>query len=258
MEFRRSWFVLSFTATLACSGSNNQSTGVGSGSAATAGQGSAGQAGASGASGGGMSQAGTSGASQGGVSSGSGGVAGAGGGVVCCNAVPSCPVGEAPFQTPEACQQLPGCHTVSLCCSTIWCAPSGFSGDAGVAGAGNASGSGGFGGASVGTCVGMPCSAGNACVAYRTQGGAITYPDSSGKCQPKHHVEAGVCQEDFNYECIVGGLACGDGPITCACAQQNINDTNGTCPSGYPSCSNPVVASWLDPSAQLVCQKLAP
>jgi hypothetical protein len=130
------------------------------------------------------------------------------------------------------------------------------------AGGSGATGGGGAGGGTNKACVGATCTATQVCVAYRTVGGGRLQPDG-GKCPPGSHVEAlggagAYCAADFAYKCaeLVG---CFQGNVTCACATLNINDTAGTCPTGYPACSDPKPGTaWLNSSAQLICEQQVP
>jgi hypothetical protein len=104
------------------------------------------------------------------------------------------------------------------------------------------------------------------CVAYRTVGGGLIFPDASGNCPDGSHSEpasfgdAGAyCVADFAYQCVQLEGCFGGAPVNCACAMQNIADTAGTCPTGYAHCSNPSSAYiGLDPAAQLICEQQAP
>jgi hypothetical protein len=97
-------------------------TGADGGSAFTGGTGSGATGGTgSGAEGGSVFTGGTGS----GATGGSIGGTGATGGTGCCLAFPACPAGEVQISGPEECPpELPGsaCHTVTACCSTIWCA----------------------------------------------------------------------------------------------------------------------------------------
>lgn len=134
-------------------------------------------------------------------------------------------------------------------------------GDAGASGgtgggAGQSSGGTGGQGSGVGGAgsVSCPtCAATEICVAYRLVGGAALQPDA-GSCPPGTHVEGSgtvYCLSDFSYRCVPLTGCTGGAPVSCACASAD-------CPSGYSTCSDPQTADWLDPSAQLVCQLLAP
>ncbi len=132
---------------------------------------------------------------------------------------------------------------------------SGTAGDTGNAGNGGAGGSAGSGGGSGGmsgssgmNCVDRTCSASEACVAYRTIGGAITFPGDGGACPLYAHLEGSTCQANFAYQCVAQPR-CTGGVIDCTC---------GTCPQGNPTCRAPTASQWLDPSAKLVCELLAP
>lgn len=48
--------------------------------------------------------------------------AGAGGAVFCCNAMPVCGSGEVQVASQAACPANSQCHSISICCTTIWCA----------------------------------------------------------------------------------------------------------------------------------------
>jgi hypothetical protein len=114
-------------------------------------------------------------------------------------------------------------------------------------------GGGGSGGESS-HCGAMTCGVGEACVAFRVQGGALLLPDANGNCATGQHVEpsgtAGHCARDFQYQCL-HPAGCSLDNLSCACGA-------ATCPSGYPSCHDPYAATWLDDSAALVCELLAP
>jgi hypothetical protein len=148
---------------------------------------------------------------------------------------------------------------------------SGSSGGAAGKGTGGSTGSGGNGGsggtnvgsggnttndAGPGSCGKETCTASEVCVAYRTIGGGLIYPTDAGKCPPGSHVEPGGpfnshCAADYRYQCVPL-VGCAGADVRCSCA-------TGTCPSQYFSCSDPSSGTIaLDPSAQLICQQLAP
>jgi hypothetical protein len=85
-------------------------------------------------------------------------------------------------------------------------------------------------------------------------GGTLQLPDASGKCPAKYHVEpngtTGQCVSDFAYECREP-VGCGTATLSCSCGA-------ATCPSTYNFCQNPNASAWLDPTADLVCELLAP
>jgi hypothetical protein len=105
-----------------------------------------------------------------------------------------------------------------------------------------------MGGTSGPNCVDRTCAQSETCVAYRTIGGAQIRPDDAGGCPSGAHLEGNICFADFAYQCVTQPR-CAAAEVTCTC---------GTCPQGYPSCRAPYVADWLDPSAKLVCELLAP
>jgi hypothetical protein len=112
----------------------------------------------------------------------------------------------------------------------------------------------GAGGGSNRACGSTTCAAPLVCVAYRVEGGAVFAPDSDGKCESGRHLEpggaTGRCARDFSYECR-SPVGCGDDSLACDCGA-------ATCPSQFPSCREPAASSWLDSTAQLVCELLAP
>lgn len=145
----------------------------------------------------------------------------------------------------------------------------GGSTNSGTGGNGGSTGSGGHAGSSSGTphaCVGTTCAAEQVCVAYRTVGGGQIYPDSSGNCpagshsEPASWADAGaICVANFAYQCVQLEGCFGGAPVTCDCAMLNAAETSGTCPTGYPACSNPSSTYvGLDPDAQLICEQQAP
>jgi hypothetical protein len=159
------WFGV-LVGAVACSGSSDDNGG--SGGRSNAGRGGAtggSSAGGSGGSGGtgGVVAAGSGGNGGSAITGGTGGTGGAtggtGGGVtggaggttagiagsgvagsgLCCNAFPTCGLGELEVPTQADCAQIPMCHAVTLCCSTIYCRVL-------TPGSGGSSGSGGSGG----------------------------------------------------------------------------------------------------------------
>ena len=124
----------------------------------------------------------------------------------------------------------------------------GAAGGAGSGGAGAGGGNGGMSGSSGMNCVDRNCSASEACVAHRTIGGAQIRADDAGACPSGAHLEGNICFADFAYQCVAQPR-CAAGEVNCTC---------GTCPQGSPSCRAPYAADWLDPSAKLVCELLAP
>ncbi len=105
----------------------------------------------------------------------------------------------------------------------------------------------------------MTCASNQICVAYRTVGGGQILPDQDGNCPTSSHVESGHCAADYAYKCNDLNGCFGNAPVNCECASQSIGDTEGSCPTGYSSCSNPTADNpFLDPQAQLICQQLAP
>jgi hypothetical protein len=96
----------------------------------------------------------------------------------------------------------------------------------------------------------MTCAANQSCVAYRTVGGAVMPPDADGKCMDGRHVEGNTCQADFGYTCaeLTG---CSAPAATCHCAP-------GTACANSTVCRLPSSSPWLDTSADLVCELLAP
>jgi len=110
-------------------------------------------------------------------------------------------------------------------------------------------GQGGGGEANLG-CVGTTCNVGQTCVAYRTVGGALFPPDAAGNCMTGRHVENNRCQPDFAYTCAeLSG--CSAPATTCHCMANTACANDG-------ACRLPTAATWLDPSADLVCEQLAP
>jgi hypothetical protein len=91
------------------------------------------------------------------------------------------------------------------------------------------------------------CAATEACVAYRTIGGAQILADA-GVCPSYAHSEGNFCFANFAYQCVAQPR-CTAGTIDCTC---------GTCPQGYTACRALYVAEWLDPDAKLICEQLAP
>lgn len=65
-------------------------------------------------------KAGVAGGPSSGGASGVGG-SGAGGSVICCNAMPTCGMGETMLTSPNDCPAGAQCYSVSLCCTQIWC-----------------------------------------------------------------------------------------------------------------------------------------
>ena len=113
-----------------------------------------------------------------------------------------------------------------------------------------ASGGQGSGGQASTSCVGTTCTAGQTCVAYRTVGGAVEPPSAGGTCMAGKHLEGNLCQADFGYTCaeLTG---CSAPAATCRCAAS-------TKCFGTTVCKLPSDAAWLDSSADLVCELLAP
>jgi hypothetical protein len=198
------------------------------GKAGSAGQTAGGSAGNTAAAGhaGSMSTAGTSvgGTTSGGGKTGSGGAS--------CD-VPEC------LRANVCLDECGGKVIYSGCCACVAPAVEQSSCDA----AGQAGSGGGDGGHD---CGGTTCSTGETCVAHRGVGGAIFVPDSGGKCMAGKHVENGKCQNDFLYAC--------ETPIDCTAPSTMCHcDKSSSC--GYTdSCSLPYAASWLDSSAELVCE----
>jgi len=109
---------------------------------------------------------------------------------------------------------------------------------------------GGGSGGSGSTCAGQTCASGQACVGYRTVGGAITAPDADGKCMATKHLEDSRCQNDFAYTCAeLSG--CSAPAATCHCA------ASAAC-ANTNVCRLPIDAAWLDKAAVLVCELQAP
>lgn len=124
---------------------------------------------------------------------------------------------------------------------------SGGSSNGGDAGAGTGAG-GGSGGASGTPCVDRTCSESEACVAYRTIGGALTFPEDGGACPSNAHRENDYCLANFGYQCVAQPR-CTGGTVDCTC---------GSCPQTFTACRAPYTADWLDTDAKLVCEQLAP
>lgn len=130
------------------------------------------------------------------------------------------------------------------------------SGGTGNGDAGPDSGDAGSGeGGPVGSCGGHSCKSGEVCVASRTVGGGLIFPEA-GLCPTGSHVEkiAGsgtrFCAADYDYACrtLVG---CTGTAVSCTCGAS-------TCPVAY-SCVDPQPgAPSLDPSAELVCEERVP
>jgi len=176
------------------------------------------------------------GSANGGSANGGSANGGTGGATVCCAAAPVCAANERQAEASE-CPGQASCHQVTICCSSIWCVAN--------------DGSGGVGGSSGGAthdCNGIQCTATQACVAYRTLGGALFLADG-GTCPTGMHLQGEHCEQDFAYRCADLHDACQNQAVSCACAQ-------GVCPSGYSSCSQSQPTA--DISAQLICQQLAP
>jgi hypothetical protein len=160
MTLFRASLLLGVLAGAACGGRSDEDDGSGSskagrggasggssagGSSGTAGAIAAGSAGNGGtAITGGSSGAGGAGAATGGMDGGRAGTGGTGvaGSGVCCNAVPVCGPGEREVQTSADCAQIPMCHAVTLCCTTIYCSVL-TPGGGGAAGTGGSGGEGG-------------------------------------------------------------------------------------------------------------------
>jgi hypothetical protein len=112
------------------------------------------------------------------------------------------------------------------------------------------SGGQGSGGQASGECVGTTCTAAQTCVAYRTVGGAIFPPDAQGMCMEGRHVEGQSCQADFGYTCAeLTGCDASGAKCRCAANTECANTTD---------CRAPTASAWLDASAHLVCELLAP
>ena len=223
MNLHRSLFALLVAGLLlACGGQATQTASAGAGGTRSATGGEVGSGGH------------TSGGSA------SGGTGAGGSGTVCCAAFPVCPTGERTANAAE-CPGAASCHQLSVCCSSIWCVSSNGSGGAGGAGAAR-------------DCNGTTCGATQACIAYRTEGGAVMFADA-GTCPPGEHLEGSFCQRDFAYQCAELHGLCQSEPVTCSCAQPPTNNP-GVCPAGYGSCSAP--APPADSAAQLICQQLVP
>ena len=205
-------------------GSGGNTTSGGSSSGGSSSSGVAGTNASAGTGAGGSSSKG--GASSGGV-----------GGGVCCNAFPTCASGER-LAGPAECPGQANCQQRALCCSSIWCVPS----------------DGGAGASGTHDCVGATCTATQACVSYRTVGGARFTPDA-GVCPSGQHEEGGACQADFAYACRELNGTCANQAVTCACAAPPTNNP-GACPAGFGSCSEP--GPTVDSSVQLICQRLVP
>ena len=97
-------------------------------------------------------------------------------------------------------------------------------------------------------CVDRTCAASEACVAYRTVGGAVIAPADAGACPPNAHLEGQTCMANFAYQCVAQP-GCPAGQIDCTC---------GMCPPTYFSCHVAGTSQWLDPDAELTCELLAP
>ncbi|HET7541359.1 MAG TPA: hypothetical protein VFK05_15890 [Polyangiaceae bacterium] len=254
MKCRRQLFALGISAlVLSCGGEARQGSPGGEAGASTGSGGLSGLAGnasshSGSTSGGSASTNGGSASTNGGSASTNGGNAngGSGGAVVCCLAFPTCPAGERQAVSPE-CPGQASCHQVSICCSSIWCVTSD------EASAGGAAGSGAGG---THDCNGLTCTASQACVAYRTDGGVVLPPDSARTCPTGTHLEGSRCARDFAYQCAERHGTCQNEPISCACAEPDTNNP-GVCPAGYGSCSAPS-ANAVAPSTELVCQQLVP
>jgi hypothetical protein len=125
-------------------------------------------------------------------------------------------------------------------------------GDAGAGGGSGAvagSDSGGGAGGSLGAlCIDRTCDDSEVCVAYRTVGGALTFPDDAGACPLNAHKENDYCIADFAYQCVAQPRCTADS-VDCSC---------GTCPQSFTACRAVYVADWLDADAKLVCEQLAP
>jgi hypothetical protein len=107
--------LVAFAVPLACGGRSADHDEGSGGKGAAGGKGGA-------STGGSVSTGGTDSGGAGGSTGGSGGTTG---GTGCCLAYPVCPSGEVEISGPAECPpELPGsvCHTVTACCSTIWCA----------------------------------------------------------------------------------------------------------------------------------------
>lgn len=115
----------------------------------------------------------------------------------------------------------------------------------------SANGGQGSGGQASSACVGATCTSNQTCVAYRTIGGvAPPPPDAQGDCEAGRHAEGNYCQPDFGYTCAeLSG--CSAPAATCRCAP------NTQC-AGTTVCRLPSDSPWLDTSADLVCELLAP
>jgi hypothetical protein len=130
----------------------------------------------------------------------------------------------------------------------------GSAGNGGNSSAGSSSGAGGGGGGATRDCNGSTCTATQACIAYRTEGGAIRLPDA-GACPTGESLAGSMCVPDFGYKCVELNGACQNQAVACACAAPHGNDL-GVCPPGYSSCSEP--GATEDTVAQLYCQQLVP
>jgi hypothetical protein len=213
------WLGISLAAAPACSGSNNFASGPSGADGSTGGSNTSGSSGHTGGSNAGGSSGHTGGSNAGGSNAGGSNVGGS---------------------------NVGGSNA----------------GGSNAGGSGAIGGGGGAGGGTSKECVGATCTATQVCVAYRRVGGGLLQPDG-GKCPSGSHVEplggAGAyCAADFAYKCaeLVG---CFQGKVTCACATININDTAGTCPTGYAACSDPKPdTTWLNSSAQLICEERVP
>ena len=98
-------------------------------------------------------------------------------------------------------------------------------------------------------CVGAVCSAGQACVAYRTVGGVFRAPDG-GVCAAGRHLEGQGCQPDFAYTCAAL-VNCEKLSSACSCAPK-------TACAQTTDCAVLAPATWLDPAAQIECQLVLP
>jgi hypothetical protein len=161
-----------------------------------------------------------------------------------CNAGVSCPANEQEVDSASECPQNVTCRELIQPCTggPIWCYSL-----AGVDGGGGTALD--AGGAASGSC--PACAAAEVCIAYRLQGGDVQIPPNPNACPDGEHFENEHCAADFAYQCVAlqGNCTPGKSP-TCACAQHDAS----TCPSGYPSCSDPTAVPWLAPAAQLICE----
>jgi len=115
---------------------------------------------------------------------------------------------------------------------------------------GGSSGGTGSGGASSACANEQTCAPGQFCIGYRAVGGAVSLPDSTGKCVITKHVENGRCQNDFTYTCAE--ISDCDAPAaTCHCgALAACGNTN--------VCRLPTDGAWLDKAVVLVCELQVP